>query len=194
MRQSCGTSRIVLLRVAVVLAVVGSAGCDDGPAGPVEVGGNAVIAVAAPHASAVSDAEVARWLAAVRRTIAPFHRFDRAIAAGWDTRITGCMETLEGAQGYHYGNTELIDGVVEDLAPELLMYEPQRNGRLRLVGVEYIVPFTAWADPDPPSLHGLDFHRNETFDVWALHVWVPRHNTTGMFADWNPNVSCAFAR
>ena len=61
---------------------------------------------------------------------------------------------------------------------------------LRLVAVEYIVPFTAWTDPDPPVLHGLVFHANQTFQVWALHAWVFHHNPSGMFADWNPDVSC----
>jgi hypothetical protein len=32
--------------------------------------------------------------------------------------------------------------------------------------------------------------QNHTFDVWALHVWVWKHNPSGMFADWNPQVSC----
>jgi hypothetical protein len=73
------------------------------------------------------------------------------------------------------------------------MYEPQKNGRMRLVGVEYVVPFAAWIDPQPPVLHGQEFHPNETFGLWTLHVWMFKHNPDGMFADWNPTVTCAWA-
>lgn len=76
------------------------------------------------------------------------------------------------------------------LEPELLLYEPQKNARLRLVAVEYIVPFGAWTAHDPPELFGQSFHRNEAFGIWALHVWHFRHNSRGMFADWNPAVTC----
>jgi hypothetical protein len=56
------------------------------------------------------------------------------------------------------------------------------------------VPFGAWAGSEPPELFGQHFHRNEAFGIWALHVWVWRNNPSGLFADWNPRVSCAAAR
>jgi hypothetical protein len=59
------------------------------------------------------------------------------------------------------------------------------------VGVEFIIPFTAWTGAEPPVLYGQTFARNETFQVWALHVWAWRDNRSGVFADWNPAVSCA---
>ena len=41
-------------------------------------------------------------LAALRRATAAFHNFDKAMAAGYDTQITGCDEQLpDGAQGFH---------------------------------------------------------------------------------------------
>ena len=148
----------------------------------------------APALSAAASAAVERDLARLRRLTAPFHDFEAAAAAGWGTRITGCFShpTL-GGMGYHYGNVGLIDGEVDVLEPELLLYEPQRNGRLRLVAVEYIVPFAAWTAADPPRLFEQSFHRNEAFGLWVLHVWHFRHNANGMFADWNPAVSCQFA-
>jgi hypothetical protein len=69
-----------------------------------------------------------------------------------------------------------------------------RRTALRLVGVEYVVPFGAWTAPEPPVLFGQHFHRNETFGLWALHVWVWQHNPSGLFADWNPRVTCAKER
>jgi hypothetical protein len=45
------------------------------------------------------------------------------------------------------------------------------------------------------ELFGQRFHWNEfaVGGIWALHVWLWRHNPAGLFADWNPNVSCQFA-
>lgn len=141
------------------------------------------------------SAEVNRQLAAVRRATAPFHNIDKVTKTEYE-QITGCVEhpTL-GAQGIHYGKASLIENdKVQVDQPEVLTYEPQKNGRLRLVGVEYIIPFGFLpAESDPPELFGQHFHPNEELGLWALHVWLWRHNPSGLFADWNPNVTCAFA-
>ena len=138
--------------------------------------------------------EVQREIAGLRDLTAPFHQFETAARAGWGSQITGCFsDPTQGGMGYHYGNVALIDGTVDVLEPELLLYEPQKNGRLRLVAVEYIVPFTEWTSAEPPRLFDQSFHRNEAFGLWVLHVWHFRNNPRGMFADWNPNVSCEFA-
>ncbi|HUF28472.1 MAG TPA: hypothetical protein VMM18_15955 [Gemmatimonadaceae bacterium] len=145
-------------------------------------------------ASTAGSAKVERQLAQLRAITAPFHRFEAAAKAGWGTRITDCFSDPElGGMGYHYGNVDLIDGTVDPLAPELLLYEPMKNGRLRFVAVEYIVPFDAWQGSEPPQLFGLSFGRNEAFGLWVLHVWHFRNNPNGIFADWNPDVTCAHA-
>lgn len=174
---------------------LGLAGCAEGGEAllALETGDEALHSVHG-SASPTMGPEVSGWLAGLRAATAPLHRIEAAAAAGWDAQITGCMELPgTGGMGYHYGNVGLIDGVAEALAPELLVYEPQANGRLRLVAVEYVVPFTAWTDAEPPALHGVSFHRNETFGLWVLHAWIWKHNPAGIFADWNPDVSCAFA-
>jgi hypothetical protein len=149
---------------------------------------------AAPGHSAAPSARVERDIARLRQLTAPFHKFETAAKAGWGTQITGCFsDPTLGGMGYHYGNVALIDGKVDLLEPELLLYEPQKNGKLRLVAVEYIVPFGAWTGAEPPRLFDQSFHRNEAFGLWVLHVWHFRHNPSGMFADWNPAVSCEFA-
>jgi hypothetical protein len=149
------------------------------------------------HASAgnasVVSGDVERQIARLRAVTAPFHDFQTAVDAGWGTQITNCFSDPQGGMGYHYGNTALIDGVVDALKPELLLYEPQKNGKLRFVAVEYIVPFTAWTSAAPPRLYGQSFHRNEAFGLWVLHVWHFRNNPRGMFADWNPRVTCDYA-
>lgn len=114
--------------------------------------------------------------------------------AGWDTPITPCLANPpEGGMGIHYAKMPL-DDQVELLEPEALIYEPQRNGMMRLVGVEYIVPFGPDAENGvPPQLLGMDFHANTAVGIWAKHVWLWRHNPEGMFADWNPKVTCQWA-
>ncbi|MGI9179238.1 MAG: hypothetical protein ACR2H9_01810 [Longimicrobiaceae bacterium] len=175
--------------VAAALLGLSLAACDHSPA-PLSPDA----AVFAHGIDKPRTAEFNRQLAALRRATAPFHNFEKAEHAGYGVRITSCWYHRElGAQGYHYGNPDLIDGTVDLLEPELLMYEPQKNGRLRLVGVEYIVPIAAWEGEDPPTLLGQEFHRNEALGLFALHVWLWRHNPAGMFADWNPKVSCEFA-
>lgn len=130
-------------------------------------------------------------LAALKASTARYHDFAAAQADGYTVQVTGCMEdAARGGMGYHYANGDLIDGQVIEARPEVLLYEPQGKGKLRLVGVEFIIPFTAWTGAEPPTLYGQTFARNETFQVWALHVWSWRHNRNGVFADWNQAVGC----
>jgi hypothetical protein len=93
--------------------------------------------------------------------------------------------------GFHYGNVGLMDGSVQADEPELLLYEPEKNGRLRLVAVEYIIPYTEHSrGATPPVLFGQEFKQNDMFQLWGLHAWVWKHNPSGMFANWNPTVTC----
>lgn len=168
----------------VVLGLV--AACDRQPA---PVAPTVSLDAGSTAASAGSSA-LSQDLATLKRALAAFHDIDKAMAAGWDTQVTPCL-TLAGVggQGFHYGNTDLIDGAITPLQPELLLYEPRGNS-LHLTGVEYIIPFTAWTDTSPPALYGETFHRNEALGLWVLHVWLWKPNPDGIFADWNPNVSC----
>jgi len=45
----------------------------------------------------------------------------------------------------------------------------------------------------PPVLFGHEFLRNDVFQLWGLHAWVWKDNPSGMFANWNPRVTCAYA-
>lgn len=139
-----------------------------------------------------SDADVNKDLATLRQVTTSFHEFDKATAAGWSAKITGCMvDPTLGGMGFHYGNTALIDGTARVDQPELLLYEPEKNGNLRLVAVEYIIPYTFHSrESAPPVLFGKEFKQNDVFQLWGLHAWVWENNPSGMFANWNPNVNC----
>ena len=159
----------------------------------------AAVAISAAPAAAVDD------LAAVRAATAQYHQQADVLDAGYgelaDLAGLTCIESSNGsaAMGVHYVNGALVvDGAVDTAAPEALIYEPMKNGRLRLVGLEYVVFQAAWdaTHEDPPSLFGQEFgtvaagNRYGIPPSYALHVWLWKHNPDGMFADYNVRVSC----
>jgi hypothetical protein len=164
------------------------AACDN----PTTTDASAVERLTAVASQAGLGASVNRDLATLRQVTAQFHRFEAASNAGWSARITGCMtDPALGGMGYHYGNAGLIDGSVSVDKPELLLYEPEKNGTLRLVAVEYIIPYAYHArSAEAPELFGQKFKQNDTFQLWGLHAWVWEENPSGMFASWNPRVTC----
>ena len=152
------------------------------------------------HPAAVKVSEVnPSELAALRRAVNRFQHADAAHAAGWNFIIPNldgslCFESATGAMGFHYADTDLIgDGVIDAEWPEALLYEPQANGQRRLVGVEYIVPIDLWQGEEKPRLYGREFSEVAGFGVYGLHVWIARANPDGLFASYNPTVSCEHA-
>jgi hypothetical protein len=139
-----------------------------------------------------AESDVGRELAQLRAVTARFQSFEVASSAGYSAQITGCMtDPTLGGMGFHYGKPSAIDNVADPLEPEVLLYEPQQNGRLRLVAVEFILPYSVRPRNGPvPQLFGRPFIQNDAFELWGLHAWVWRNNPAGMFADWNPQVNC----
>jgi hypothetical protein len=89
--------------------------------------------------------------------------------------------------------------------PAILIYEPRRDGTLELVAVENLVFAKAWkaAGKDaPPSFHGVpwDFMADNPATAvdeahmfephYDRHVWIYRTNPNGVFAPFNPRVTC----
>ena len=135
----------------------------------------------------------------VREATERFKDVEQALSAGY-APILGCVSgPQEGAMGLHLINFELLKEPAIDAAqPEALMYEMQ-NGRLRLLGVEYIVDVAAWhgaSNVAPPVLAGQLFHHTDAPNryglaaFYELHVWAWKNNPHGTFVDWNPKVSC----
>ena len=117
--------------------------------------------------------------------------------------VFGCVSGGDfGAMGIHFLNDKLMgDGDVNVTTPEILLFEPLPNGKLRLTGADYLVDAAEWdANPKhmgaPPELFGQLFHyfdspnRFKLKPFYALHVWAWKDNPNGTFANWNPNVSC----
>lgn len=124
----------------------------------------------------------------------PYQSLATARAAGYDTPITTCWyDHDQGGMGYHYGRVDLIDGQPDLMHPEALIYEPQRDGSMLLVGMEYIVPIDAWPGSQPPRLVDQDFTRSDALGVYALHIYLWKNNPAGLYAPWNPDISCQYA-
>jgi hypothetical protein len=138
--------------------------------------------------------ECLKQLAAARAATAKYHLESRALADGY-VPVSPCVAVPGlGAMGIHYANFSLMDGRVDPARPELLLYLPDQNGRRQLVGVEYFVP--AAAVTTAPTLFGKTFdgpmpgHGPGEPVHYDLHVWLWSHNPAGMFAQFNPKLTC----
>lgn len=131
-------------------------------------------------------------LAELRKGTAKFHKVSHAEAAGYASTLDGlgCFENPGvGGMGLHYLNESLLldGGALDASKPEALVYEMRADGRLKLVGVEYIV---LRDDSEvAPQLFGRSFHAHPVLPLWVLHAWVWKPNPLGMFEDWNPRVA-----
>ncbi len=144
-------------------------------------------------APGVTDADTLQQLASVRQATVKYHDITRALADGY-IPVSGC-ETLPGvgAMGIHYLNPALAsDLAIDPTRPEILLYAPSEDG-LRLVGVEY---FVANVGQPHPQLFGRVFdgpmagHGPGMPEHYDLHAWLWQANPQGVFAAWNPRVSC----
>ena len=123
-----------------------------------------------------------------------------------------------GAMGIHYFRPDLlgvtappsprVDGTgthTDFLKPGILIYEPQPDGSLQLVAIENLVFQKSWhaaGNAKPPSFHGVEYDNMKDDPATKVdeahmfephydrHVWLYRDNPNGMFAQFNPDVSC----
>ena len=127
-----------------------------------------------------------------------------------------------GAMGIHFFRPDLLgitappsprvsgDGTHTDFRrPSILIYEPKADGSLELVAVENLVFASAWrasGHAKPPTFHGVPYDsmvddpNTETDEAhmfephYDRHVWIYRKNPNGVFAQFNPSVTCAHHR
>jgi hypothetical protein len=138
-------------------------------------------------------------LSQVRHATGRYRDVNRAIAAGY-VQFFGCVhQPLAGAMGTHFVNEALVgDGKVDPAKPEALMYDVRPDGRLDLLGAEYVVFKDVWDSTHtaPPKLFGQTFvtvatpNRYGLPSFYELHAWAWKANPTGANKDWNPRVLC----
>ena len=123
-----------------------------------------------------------------------------------------------GAMGIHFFRPDILgisgppnprvdgNGTHTDFnKPGILIYEPQADGSLELVAVENLVFQKSWhaaGNLEPPIFHGVAYDNMKDDPSTKIdeahmfephydrHVWLYRENPNGMFAQFNPNVSC----
>jgi hypothetical protein len=154
------------------------------------------------------------------RELEPFKDVAYARSQGY-VQASACEQhpTL-GAMGHHFVNPRLlgltapVNGRVNGTGtyaganpPPILLYVPDGSGGFRLAGIELLVFAAAWhaENKQPPKFRG------RTFDYMAdnpatpqdeahgfmphydLHIWLFDSNPRGMYAQWNPALSCSTA-
>ena len=131
---------------------------------------------------------------AVHKAIAPFEDVSAALDAGY-VPMGHCEESPAGGMGIHYMNPAYGDpsAPVSPDRPTVLLYGPDGDGGLRLLGAEFWQPAVGQPTPTldgqpfdgpmPGHVEGMPTH----FD---LHVWTEVANPAGVFAPWNPRVHC----
>lgn len=140
----------------------------------------------------VESTKVTKVLLKVQHQTKKYLDYEKEIKDGYEPEGGFVYVPGLGGMGVYFVNVGLMDGKVEPNKPEVLLYEPTRDG-YRLIGVEYTVPaeYTKetptifWQKFDGP----MDNHDGSPGQHYDLHVWVWEKNPSGIFAQFNPNVT-----
>jgi hypothetical protein len=132
----------------------------------------------------------------VHSVTARFHSIQQAEKAGYVPFYVCAEQPGVGTMGQHYVNFNLVgDPTIDPLQPEALVYEPQGNGKYKLVALE-------WVQVGPqaqtaPTVLGHDMLYRSAPNRYGIepgfyerHYWLYKANPMGAFEDWNPTVSC----
>lgn len=137
-------------------------------------------------------------LAELKRNLRPYQDVRAALADGF-VPVSECTESPDGGMGIHYLHPARVQLPVDPEHPSMLLYGPEEDGSLRLLGAEWFqadADQNLGTDADRPSLYGRPFdgpmpgHEPGMPVHYDLHVWLFDSNPGGVFAPWNPSVSC----
>ena len=181
------------------------------------------LAAALPIGAGAADVD----LDELREAVSRFKDIEVAKAEGYITPDNHCVSAAGeglpaelGAMGVHYIHPALlqitaaeprVDGksIYTDWSqPAILIYEPQADGSMELVGVENLVFEAAWNEAamgeelvlngrawdhmaDDPATPGDEAHG--FMPHYDQHVWLFRENPMGDLMPFNPNVTCEHA-
>ena len=174
---------------------------------------------------AYAASDDAKEMAAIRSAAERFKDVNVALAEGYVPDPAGMCVSAEmegepkerGAMGLHYFRPDMLGitattprvagtGMHSDFQkPAILLYEPQQDGSLELVGVENLVFEKAWKEAgnnspptfkarafghmaDDPSTPVDEAHHFEPH--YDLHAWAFRDNPKGAWEPFNPAVTC----
>ena len=135
-------------------------------------------------------------LRTVHSVNARFHSVEQAEKAGYVPFYVCAEQPGVGTMGQHYVKFALVgDPAIDPLNPEALVYEPQDDGSLRLVALEWVqVGLEVASGPTvlgqpllyrtAPNRYGIEP------GFYERHYWLYKANPAGAFEDWNRTVSC----
>lgn len=174
--------------------------------------------------TAVAAQNVDDVIANIKKATEKYNDVNVALADGYIPDPSGHCVSAEkeglppewGSMGLHYLNMAAlkitageprVDGQsthTDFMKPAILLYEPQADGSLELVGVENLVFQKAWhaaGNSEPPSFEGRVWDAMADDPATAAdeahmfephfdqHVWF-RENPAGALVPFNPNVTC----
>jgi hypothetical protein len=110
---------------------------------------------------------------------ARYNDFQQAINDGYVD-----INVIVPEMGYHYLKMDNLDGTFDYAKPEILVYNKEENGRMKLLALEYATPVSA----TPPAGFTGDQDVWSVYQgvLWTLHAWVWEYNPAGVFNPTNP--------
>ena len=153
-----------------------------------------------------------RQLAEAKAATAKYNDIDAAKADGY-FQVTQFIPGI----GLHLANLRIPANTFDPAKPQILLYQPDASGDLRLVGVAY--QFVHTNDTPPVGFAGgsdvWHYHSNLCFvrggsvtiakddasckavgglafqaqTAWLLHAWIWKANPNGVFTEYNPRVT-----
>ena len=150
-------------------------------------------------ASLQAAASKAQDMITVLQVMAKYFDVEMALADGY-VAVGDCVSGPLGGIGVHYVRADLFAFPVNITIPEMLVYVPTDEG-MKLVAVEYYQPYLGPEGPIPiffgRPLNLMDVEHRLADDPlysgpshWDMHVWLWEDNPSGIFENFNPNVSC----
>ena len=134
---------------------------------------------AAPAAASSGQSD----LAAVRAATDRYHVPDAAVNDGYSPFLNCFSDPTLGGMGQHFVNFSLLNGSIDPLHPQAVVYQVGDGTELKLGAVEWIKPGSA--SDTPPQLFGRRFTYLPSLGVWVLHAWIWKPNPAGIFSNYN---------
>jgi hypothetical protein len=164
------------------------------------------VALSGQSVAPVSADEMTSQLQASKAAIEKYQDPFAAVRDGYLSTV-GCvafttsgsmngMPYPAGAMGVHFVNFALV-GKLDPTKPQVLLYIPTSDGKLKLAGAEWFVPYSKGMKA--PELFGHKFYgpmyghypvMPKSLVHYDLHVWLFSQNPNGMFAPTNSSFSC----
>ncbi|WRZ91281.1 hypothetical protein OHB54_20715 [Streptomyces sp. NBC_01007] len=162
----------------------------------------ALSAVPAPASDGPADPKEIRDLTTAYMASVKYLDEKVALADGYVPHQCSTDPAGHGSMGYHYFN-ESRYGSLDPAKPAALLFEDGKDGKRKLAGVEWIVldsDQNMKTAKDRPSMFGgqkfdgpMPGHYPGMPIHYDLHVWLWKHNPSGLFNRWNPRVKCPAA-